>query len=56
VGFVSYGGHAGGSRAVEQLKQVVLELHMVPVRDNVTISMVFTGLNEDGSPKDLGHE
>lgn len=56
VGFVSYGGHAGGSRAVEQLKQVALELHMVPVRDNVTISMVFTGLNEDGTPKDASYE
>lgn len=35
VGFVSYGGPAGGVRAVEQLRQVVAELHMVSVRQSV---------------------
>src|SRR5690606_9232938 len=29
IGFVSYGGMSGGRRAVEQLRQVVAELHMV---------------------------
>jgi NAD(P)H-dependent FMN reductase len=30
VGFVSYGGVAGGLRAVEQLRQVFAELHAEP--------------------------
>ncbi|MFC9892395.1 NADPH-dependent FMN reductase [Nocardia sp. NPDC127579] len=33
VGFVSYGGLSGGLRAVEQLRQVAAELHMVSVRE-----------------------
>lgn len=40
VGFVSYGGTAGGVRAVEQLRQVVSELHMTAVRDAVAIVRV----------------
>ena len=32
VGFVSYGGPGGGLRAVEQLRQVVVELDMVLLR------------------------
>lgn len=35
VGFVSYGGISGGSRAVEQLRQVFAELHAVTLRDSV---------------------
>lgn len=35
VGFVSYGGMAGGSRAVEQLRQVFAELHAPTARDSV---------------------
>ncbi|WP_066905319.1 NADPH-dependent FMN reductase [Millisia brevis] len=37
VGFVSYGGWGGGIRAVEQLRQVVAEVHMVDVRQSVAI-------------------
>ena len=37
VGFVSYGGVAAGTRAVQQLKQVVTTLRMVPVFDSVNI-------------------
>jgi NAD(P)H-dependent FMN reductase len=37
VGFVSYGGVAGGTRAVQQLKQVVTTLRMIPVFEAVTI-------------------
>ncbi|NUS44770.1 MAG: NAD(P)H-dependent oxidoreductase [Mycobacteriaceae bacterium] len=40
VGFVSYGGPAGGLRAVEQLRQVVAELHMVSVRDAVSFHQI----------------
>lgn len=35
VAFVSYGGISGGSRAVEQLRQVFAELHSVTLRDSV---------------------
>ncbi len=34
VGFVSYGS-AGGARSVEQLRQVVIELQMVPIRNAI---------------------
>ncbi|KKW12939.1 MAG: NADPH-dependent FMN reductase [Candidatus Gottesmanbacteria bacterium GW2011_GWB1_49_7] len=34
VAFVSYGGPVGGSRAVEQLRLVSIELKMVPVRES----------------------
>jgi NAD(P)H-dependent FMN reductase len=37
VGFVSYGGVAAGTRAVQQLKQVVTTLRMVPVFESVNI-------------------
>lgn len=40
VGFVSYGGLAGGVRAVEQLRQVFAELHVVGVRDAVSLARV----------------
>lgn len=36
IGFVSYGGMSGGLRAVEQLRQVVAEIHMVSVRESVS--------------------
>ncbi|MBS3132651.1 NAD(P)H-dependent oxidoreductase [Candidatus Woesearchaeota archaeon] len=38
VGFVSYGG-AGGTRSVEQLRQVVIELQMTPIRNAIHIPM-----------------
>jgi NAD(P)H-dependent FMN reductase len=37
AGFVSYGGVAAGTRAVQQLKQVITTLKMVPVAESVTI-------------------
>ncbi|HET8912425.1 MAG TPA: NAD(P)H-dependent oxidoreductase [Ktedonobacteraceae bacterium] len=50
---VSYGGLAAGYRAAEQLRQVFIELKMVPVRDQVGISLVpgaIPGIdNEPGS-------
>lgn len=42
VAFISYGGGANGSRAVEQLRQVVIELQMAPIRESVHIGL-FTG-------------
>ena len=37
VGFVSYGGVAAGTRAVQQLKQVVTALKLLPVLESVSI-------------------
>lgn len=37
VAFVSYGGMAGGLRAVEALRPVFAELHAVTVRDTVSL-------------------
>ena len=37
VGFVSYGGVAAGTRAVQQLKQVLTTLRMLPVFEGVNI-------------------
>jgi NAD(P)H-dependent FMN reductase len=35
VAFVSFGGWSGGTRAVEQLRQVAIELQMAPIRASV---------------------
>lgn len=37
VAFVSYGGMAGGLRAVEALRPVFAELHAVTIRDTVSL-------------------
>ncbi|OII66432.1 MULTISPECIES: NADPH-dependent FMN reductase [unclassified Streptomyces] len=52
VGFVSYGGMAGGQRAVEQLRQVFAELHAVTLRDTVSFHMAWEKFDEDGRPHD----
>ncbi|MFG3202474.1 NADPH-dependent FMN reductase [Streptomyces sp. NPDC048192] len=52
VGFVSYGGLGGGLRAVEQLRLVFAELHATTVRDSVSLHGPWSGLGEDGSPRD----
>jgi len=48
VGFVSYGGVAAGTRAVQMLKQVVTTLKMVPVYDAVAIPWVNQLMDEEG--------
>ncbi len=48
VSFVSYGGIAGGTRAVQQLKQVVTTLRMVPIFESVNIAFAGTKLDENG--------
>ncbi|MFE0171191.1 NADPH-dependent FMN reductase [Streptomyces sp. NPDC059002] len=48
VGFVSYGGLAGGLRAVEQLRQVFAELHAVTVRDSVSFHGAWNCFDESG--------
>lgn len=52
VGFVSYGGLGGGLRAVEQLRLVFAELHAMTVRDSVSLHGPWSGLTEDGTPRD----
>lgn len=51
IGFVSYGGMAGGLRAVEHLRQVFAELHAVGIRDTVSFYGGSTAF-ADGRPKD----
>jgi NAD(P)H-dependent FMN reductase len=48
AGFVSYGGNSGGLRAVQQLKQVVVALNMVPVVEAVSVPFVGSMLHADG--------
>jgi NAD(P)H-dependent FMN reductase len=48
IGFVSYGGLGGGLRAVEQLRQVVIELNMVPLRRQIAIPRIWEQISETG--------
>jgi NAD(P)H-dependent FMN reductase len=47
--FVSYGSAAGGARAVEQLRQVLVELHMVPLRDAVLLPLARQLFDDEGA-------
>ncbi len=53
--FVGYGGPGGGVRAVEQLRQVVVELEMVPLRQQVMIPRVYAAFDEEGNLRDPWH-
>ena len=52
IGFVGYGGVSGGLRAVEQLRLVVAEVHMVSVRESVGIHRVRKAFDENGDVRD----
>lgn len=52
VGFVSYGGMAGGLRAVEQLRQVFAELHVVTMRDTVSFHNAHGAFDASGQPRE----
>ena len=52
VAFVSYGGNAGGARAVEQLRSVAVEVRMVPVRGEVNIRLIGLQADDAGRPTD----
>jgi len=56
VGFLSYGG-AGGARVIEQLRQVAIELQMVPIRNSIHIppDIFFSAIKDKGStdPKEM---
>ena len=47
VGFLSYGGVAAGTRSVQQLKQVVTALRMVPVVESVNVPFAAQFLDAD---------
>lgn len=46
--FVSYGGVAGGARAVQMLKQVVTTQKMMPIFEGVQIPFFAKHINENG--------
>jgi NAD(P)H-dependent FMN reductase len=48
VGFVSYGGVAAGTRAVQALKPVLVALRMAPVVEAVNIPFVHSLLDDEG--------
>ena len=52
VAFVAYGGHSGGVRAAEQLRQVFSGLHAVPVRDGVYFTQAWDRFDTGGRPRD----
>jgi NAD(P)H-dependent FMN reductase len=49
LGFVSYGGVSAGTRAVQQLKQVVTAVKLVPVGEAVHIPFVAQFIDESGA-------
>jgi NAD(P)H-dependent FMN reductase len=48
VGFVSYGGVAAGTRAVQQLKEIVTALKMLPAVEAVNIPFHAQFIDDDG--------
>lgn len=48
VAFVSYGGLSGGTRAVQQLKQVVTAQKMMPITESVNIPFFTKHIDEQG--------
>lgn len=52
VGLISYGGSAGGQRAVEHLRPVFCELHAMTVRDSLAFVNFWEAFDEDGRPVD----
>lgn len=55
VAFVSYGGIAGGTRAVQMLKQVITTLKMVPIVESVNIPFFAKHIDTQGNfvPDDI---
>jgi NAD(P)H-dependent FMN reductase len=54
VGFVSYGGLAGGLLAVEQLRLVFIEISAAPIRDTVSFHGARSAFDADGNPHKSG--
>lgn len=55
VGLVGYGGAAGGARALQQIRQVCMELQLAPVRSEVTLVFARRQFDESGRIKDESH-
>lgn len=53
VGFVAYGGPVGGSRAVEQLRLVSIELQMSPIREAIYIPFIWSAFDDKENLKDV---
>lgn len=51
IGLVSYGGVAGGVRAVHALKPVLAALKLIPVHDGVIIPFVQTFIEGSGDDR-----
>lgn len=49
LGFVSYGGVAGGARSVEHWRGIAGELQMHDVRDQLIIPMVWAAFDKEGN-------
>ena len=55
VGFVGY-GNVGGARAIEQLRQVVIELQMLPIRNSIHIpSEAYLAMMKEQVPVNPEH-
>ncbi len=54
VAFVSYGGLSGGIRAVEQLRQVFVEMHSVCIRASLSLPNAWELFDEQGQIRDAG--
>ncbi|GLF99423.1 NADPH-dependent FMN reductase [Streptomyces yaizuensis] len=52
IGFVSYGGLAGGLRSVAHLREVFPVLHAITVRDSVAFPNYWETFDDEGRPKD----
>jgi NAD(P)H-dependent FMN reductase len=50
VGFVSYGGISGGSRVVEQLRTVTIELGLIQVANPIHFPFFEKSFEENGEP------
>jgi NAD(P)H-dependent FMN reductase len=48
VAIISYGAGSGGVRAVEQLRQVAVELQMAPIRFSVHLPVIRQLINDQG--------
>lgn len=51
---VSYGASGGGYRGAEQLRQVLIELKVVPIREQVGIPAIWGAFDEAGVPRHAG--
>ena len=52
---VSYGSHAAGYRSAEQLRLVLIELAVAPIRAQVGIPRVWAAFDEQGNIHDTAH-